>query len=138
MNDNIIKNCFIEIYPLISISAVAGDLAVLKTALFIYVFRVCGQVEPVYQAIWADNSDFQEVLVSPTMVNDHMPDNVLEALEKVYTCSQSLFICLMSKIVQKYKYSIYVFDYKMHHTIYLFLKTLLLVLIYYYNFVENL
>ncbi|XP_045197127.2 diacylglycerol lipase-alpha-like isoform X2 [Mercenaria mercenaria] len=45
--------------------------------------KVCGQVEPVYQAIWADNSDFQEVLVSPTMVNDHMPDNVLEALEKV-------------------------------------------------------
>lgn len=45
--------------------------------------RLCGQVEPVYQAIWADNSDFQEVLVSPTMVNDHMPDNVLEALEKV-------------------------------------------------------
>ncbi|KAL4232804.1 hypothetical protein ACF0H5_007490 [Mactra antiquata] len=43
----------------------------------------CGQNEPVYQAIWADNSDFQEVLVSPTMVNDHMPDNVLEALEKV-------------------------------------------------------
>jgi len=38
----------------------------------------------VYQAIWADNSDFQEVLVSPTMVEDHMPDNVLEALEKVY------------------------------------------------------
>ena len=36
-----------------------------------------------YQAIWADNSDFQEVLVSPTMVNDHMPDNVMEALEKV-------------------------------------------------------
>ena len=43
----------------------------------------CGSKEPVYQAIWADNSDFQEVLVSPTMVNDHMPDNVMEALEKV-------------------------------------------------------
>ncbi|XP_052809041.1 diacylglycerol lipase-alpha-like isoform X2 [Mya arenaria] len=45
--------------------------------------RCCGEREPVYQAIWADNSDFQEVLVSPTMVNDHMPDNVLDALEKV-------------------------------------------------------
>jgi len=44
----------------------------------------CRGAEPVYQAIWADNSDFQEVLVSPTMVEDHMPDNVLEALEKVY------------------------------------------------------
>ena len=43
----------------------------------------CGSKEPVYQAIWADNSDFQEVLVSPTMVNDHMPDNVMEALQKV-------------------------------------------------------
>lgn len=52
-------------------------------------FRICGQVEPVYQAIWADNSDFQEVLVSPTMVNDHMPDNVLEALEKV-TLSENM------------------------------------------------
>ena len=36
-----------------------------------------------YQAIWADNIDFDEVLISPTMVQDHMPDKVLEALEKV-------------------------------------------------------
>ncbi|KAK3595240.1 hypothetical protein CHS0354_021556 [Potamilus streckersoni] len=43
----------------------------------------CQSSEPVYQAVWADNSDFQEVLISPTMVNDHMPDNVMEGLEKV-------------------------------------------------------
>ncbi|KAL3881440.1 hypothetical protein ACJMK2_027882, partial [Sinanodonta woodiana] len=42
----------------------------------------CQSSEPVYQAVWADNSDFQEVLISPTMVNDHMPDNVMEGLEK--------------------------------------------------------
>ncbi|XP_074647959.1 diacylglycerol lipase-alpha-like [Tubulanus polymorphus] len=43
----------------------------------------CRTPEPVYQAIWADNTDFDEVLISPTMINDHMPDNVLDALQKV-------------------------------------------------------
>ena len=38
---------------------------------------------PVYQAVWVDNSDFDEVLISPCMIQDHMPDNVLDALEKV-------------------------------------------------------
>ncbi|KAH3738736.1 diacylglycerol lipase-alpha-like [Dreissena polymorpha] len=42
----------------------------------------CGKNDPSYQALLAENSDFQEVLVSPTMVTDHLPDNVLEALEK--------------------------------------------------------
>ena len=37
-----------------------------------------------YQAIWAENKDFSEVLISPTMVNDHMPDNVMDALQKVH------------------------------------------------------
>ncbi|KXJ71986.1 hypothetical protein RP20_CCG019197 [Aedes albopictus] len=39
--------------------------------------------EPVYQAIWADNTAFDEVLISPVMVQDHMPDKVLAALNKV-------------------------------------------------------
>lgn len=43
----------------------------------------CGGNEPVYQAIWADTKSFDEVIVSPTMINDHMPDNVMDALEKV-------------------------------------------------------
>lgn len=43
----------------------------------------CQSRQPVYQAIWANNSAFDEVLVSPSMINDHMPDYVLEALEKV-------------------------------------------------------
>uniref|UniRef100_A0A8W7Q165 sn-1-specific diacylglycerol lipase n=1 Tax=Anopheles coluzzii TaxID=1518534 RepID=A0A8W7Q165_ANOCL len=38
--------------------------------------------DPVYQAIWADNKDFDEVLISPVMIQDHMPDTVLAALEK--------------------------------------------------------
>ena len=37
---------------------------------------------PAYQAVWADNKDFDEVLISKRMVQDHMPDNVLDALEK--------------------------------------------------------
>ena len=45
--------------------------------------KLCGKEEPVYQAILAENMDFDEVLISPTMINDHMPDNVLEALQKV-------------------------------------------------------
>ncbi|GFS13864.1 Sn1-specific diacylglycerol lipase alpha [Elysia marginata] len=44
---------------------------------------IFANAEPIYQAIWANNGDFDEVLISPTMVNDHMPDNVLDALEKV-------------------------------------------------------
>jgi len=43
----------------------------------------CGAEEPTYEAIWADMKDFDEVLISPTMVQDHWPDKVLEALEKV-------------------------------------------------------
>lgn len=39
--------------------------------------------EPVYQALWADNKDFDQVLISPVMIQDHMPDKLLEALEKL-------------------------------------------------------
>lgn len=39
--------------------------------------------EPVYQALWASNIDFDEVLISPVMIQDHMPDTVMEALNKV-------------------------------------------------------
>ncbi|XP_021355357.1 sn1-specific diacylglycerol lipase alpha-like isoform X2 [Mizuhopecten yessoensis] len=45
--------------------------------------RLCGSGEPVFQAVWAHNTSFDEVIVSPTMINDHMPDNVMDALEKV-------------------------------------------------------
>ncbi|XP_011260986.1 sn1-specific diacylglycerol lipase alpha isoform X6 [Camponotus floridanus] len=42
--------------------------------------------EPVYQALWAGPCDFDEVLISPVMIQDHMPDNMLRALNKVLTC----------------------------------------------------
>jgi sn1-specific diacylglycerol lipase len=44
---------------------------------------VLNKHEPVYQAVWANNTDFDEVLISPVMIQDHMPDNVLNALNKV-------------------------------------------------------
>ncbi|XP_043192219.1 diacylglycerol lipase-alpha-like [Amphibalanus amphitrite] len=42
--------------------------------------------EPVYQAIWVENDSFDEVLISPVMIQDHMPDKVLQALQKVLSC----------------------------------------------------
>ncbi|CAL7951515.1 unnamed protein product [Xylocopa violacea] len=42
--------------------------------------------EPVYQALWAGPCDFDEVLISPVMIQDHMPDNMLKALNKVSGC----------------------------------------------------
>ena len=47
----------------------------------------CSKQEPTYQAIWADNDAFDEVLVSPTMISDHMPVNVLESMKKVILLS---------------------------------------------------
>lgn len=45
--------------------------------------RVMRKSEPVYQALWADNKDFDQVLISPVMIQDHMPDKLLDALEKL-------------------------------------------------------
>ncbi|XP_044764014.1 diacylglycerol lipase-alpha isoform X2 [Coccinella septempunctata] len=42
--------------------------------------------QPVYQALWAQNVDFDEVIISPVMIQDHMPDRVLSALQKVVRC----------------------------------------------------
>lgn len=39
--------------------------------------------EPEYMALWAGPCDFDEVLISPVMIQDHMPDNMLKALRKV-------------------------------------------------------
>lgn len=39
--------------------------------------------EPVYQAIWTNNTDYDEVIISPVMLEDHLPNNVLKALKKV-------------------------------------------------------
>lgn len=45
--------------------------------------QVLSKNEPVYQALWVENVDFDEVLISPVMIQDHMPDKVLDALNKV-------------------------------------------------------
>ncbi|XP_011067163.1 PREDICTED: sn1-specific diacylglycerol lipase alpha isoform X4 [Acromyrmex echinatior] len=47
--------------------------------------QVLNKREPVYQALWAGPCDFDEVLISPVMIQDHMPDNMLRALNKVVT-----------------------------------------------------
>lgn len=53
--------------------------------------------EPVYQALWAQNTDYDEVLISPVMIQDHMPDRVLEALSKVQN-HQGSIECLLSVV----------------------------------------
>ncbi|KAK0092375.1 hypothetical protein PV326_001578 [Microctonus aethiopoides] len=45
--------------------------------------QVLRKREPVYQALWAEPGDFDEVLISPVMIQDHMPDSMLKALNKV-------------------------------------------------------
>ncbi|XP_075218002.1 inactivation no afterpotential E [Lycorma delicatula] len=50
--------------------------------------QVLKKRDPVYQALWANNTDFDEVLISPVMIQDHMPDKVLDALNKVIECYQ--------------------------------------------------
>ncbi|XP_066600211.1 diacylglycerol lipase-alpha isoform X2 [Prorops nasuta] len=45
--------------------------------------QVLNKHEPVYQALWAGPCDFDEVLISPVMIQDHMPDSMLKALNKV-------------------------------------------------------
>nr|XP_050862435.1 diacylglycerol lipase-alpha isoform X3 [Vespula vulgaris] len=48
--------------------------------------QVLSKREPVYQALWAGPCDFDEVLISPVMIQDHMPDSMLKALNKVSAC----------------------------------------------------
>ncbi|KAG5270351.1 hypothetical protein AALO_G00191680 [Alosa alosa] len=43
----------------------------------------CGQEEPTYSALWGDNKAFDEVIISPAMLNEHMPHMVMEGLHKV-------------------------------------------------------
>ncbi|GAA6083640.1 sn1-specific diacylglycerol lipase alpha-like isoform X1, partial [Tachysurus ichikawai] len=46
-------------------------------------FNSCGQEEPTYSALWGDNKAFDEVIISPAMLNEHMPHVVLDGLNKV-------------------------------------------------------
>ncbi|XP_048578810.1 diacylglycerol lipase-alpha isoform X2 [Nematostella vectensis] len=46
------------------------------------VSRGCGQKETMFEPVWADLEDFQNIKISGLMWMDHMPDFVLEALNK--------------------------------------------------------
>ncbi|XP_043826665.1 diacylglycerol lipase-alpha isoform X2 [Dromiciops gliroides] len=43
----------------------------------------CEQEEPTYFAIWGDNKAFNEVIISPAMLHEHLPYVVMEGLNKV-------------------------------------------------------
>lgn len=53
------------------------------TDLLFSVRRLVGKKEPVFQAIWADNTNFNQIIISPVMIQDHMPDKMLEALQNL-------------------------------------------------------
>ena len=40
-------------------------------------------VQPVYQVIETDNKHFNELLISPRMLQDHMPDNLIKCMKAV-------------------------------------------------------
>ncbi|KAG7483434.1 sn1-specific diacylglycerol lipase alpha isoform X1 [Solea senegalensis] len=48
----------------------------------------CGQEDPTYSALWGDNKAFNEVIISPAMLNEHMPHMVMEGLNKVLESEQ--------------------------------------------------
>ena len=48
-----------------------------------------GQEEPTYSALWGNNKAFDEVIISPAMLNEHMPHMVMEGLNKVGQTSSS-------------------------------------------------
>uniref|UniRef100_H0Z871 Diacylglycerol lipase-alpha n=1 Tax=Taeniopygia guttata TaxID=59729 RepID=H0Z871_TAEGU len=43
----------------------------------------CEQEDPTYFAIWGDNKAFNEVIISPAMLHEHLPYVVMEGLNKV-------------------------------------------------------
>lgn len=56
----------------------------MKCFLFIH-RRVVKKNQPIYQAIWAENKNFDKIIISPVMLQDHMPDKILHALESLLT-----------------------------------------------------
>ncbi|KAG7276665.1 hypothetical protein CRUP_032014 [Coryphaenoides rupestris] len=45
--------------------------------------RIIHVEEPTYSALWGNNKAFDEVVISPAMLNEHMPHMVMEGLNKV-------------------------------------------------------
>ena len=64
-----------------------------------YVYRrICRfRKDVIYQAIWAENASFDQILVSPAMFLDHMPTVMFSALKMVRYYPACLFIHCVSK-----------------------------------------
>uniref|UniRef100_A0A672QRF9 Diacylglycerol lipase-alpha n=1 Tax=Sinocyclocheilus grahami TaxID=75366 RepID=A0A672QRF9_SINGR len=56
----------------------------------------CGQEDPTYSALWGDNKAFDEVIISPAMLNEHLPHVVMDGLNKVCACvCVCAFVCTL-------------------------------------------
>lgn len=55
----------------------------LLTSFSLTMSSCCEQEEPTYFAIWGDNKAFNEVIISPAMLHEHLPYVVMEGLNKV-------------------------------------------------------
>lgn len=67
----------------------------------------CGQEEPTYSALWGDNKAFNEVIISPAMLNEHMPHMVMEGLHKVCSlfCPLRMLLWVFGEGVNWFCYS---------------------------------
>lgn len=54
----------------------------LNSLFYCFIYSGCFST-PNYYAEWKSNTDFEEILVSPDMLSDHLPDNVMEALTQL-------------------------------------------------------
>lgn len=48
-----------------------------------YYRRIISKNQFIIQALWAGHKDFNEILISPSMIRDHMPDKIMEALHSL-------------------------------------------------------
>lgn len=61
----------------------SGPPPTLSCPLALCPLSCCEQEEPTYFAIWGDNKAFNEVIISPAMLHEHLPYVVMEGLNKV-------------------------------------------------------
>ena len=50
---------------------------------YVFFLRSCQSNRVIYQAVWAENTDFSQILVSPTMLLDQLPEVMFDAMKKV-------------------------------------------------------
>lgn len=51
--------------------------------MFVFFRQILNQHNEIIQALWTENKSFNEILISPTMIKDHMPDRMLKAMESL-------------------------------------------------------